>query len=93
MFQGSNARTKTGTSAAQFLEDTSNAPASFAAARAALGLAALKGYDASLREADTAYLQAVIVTPMRISTFLELLRKWWPDSWFKDGAKSRSLEV
>ena len=66
VFQGSNVRTKTGTSAADLFEETSNAPASFAAARAALGVAALKGFNASLRDAETAYLQAVIDTPTRI---------------------------
>ena len=70
-----------------FFEETSNAPASFAAARAALGVAALKGFNASLRDAETAYLQAVIDTLTRIPTFVELPREWWPDSWFKVGAK------
>ena len=42
VFQGSNVRTKTGTSAADLFKETSNAPASFAAARAALGVAALR---------------------------------------------------
>ena len=52
VFQGSNVRTKTGTSAADLFEESSNAPASFAAARSALGVAALKGFNASLRDAD-----------------------------------------
>ena len=47
VFQGSNVRTKTGTSAAAFFEETSNAPASFDAARAALGVAALRGFTAA----------------------------------------------
>ena len=40
-FQGSNVRTKSGTSAADFFEETANAPASFAAARGALASNAL----------------------------------------------------
>ena len=56
VFQRSNDRAETSTSAADLFEETSNAPASFAAARAALGVAALKGYNASLRDAETAYL-------------------------------------
>ena len=48
VFHGSRVRTKTGTSAADLFKETSNAPASFAAARAALGVAALKGFNASL---------------------------------------------
>ena len=62
VFQGSNVRNKTGTSAADLFEETSNAPASFAAARVALGVAALRGFTASLRDAETAYLQVVIDT-------------------------------
>ena len=53
-FQGSNIRTKTGTSAADLLEEASHAPASFAAARAALGVAALKQFMATLRDAGSA---------------------------------------
>ena len=86
VFQGSNVWTKTGTSAADLFAEISNAPASFAAARAGIGVAALKGFNAFLRDAETAYLQAVIDTPNRIPTFVELPREWWPDSWFKDGA-------
>ena len=48
--RGSNIRTKTGTSAADFFEEASNAPASFAAARAALSVAALKGFNAFYSE-------------------------------------------
>ena len=80
VFQGSNVWTKTGTSAADLFAETSNAPASFAAARAGIGVAALKGFNASLRDAETAYLQGVIDTHTQIPTFVELPREWWPDS-------------
>ena len=86
VFQGSNVRTKTGTSAADIFEEVSSAPASFAAARAALAVAALKGFSATLRDAETAYLHALIDTPTRTPTFVELPREWWPDIWFYDGA-------
>ena len=79
--QGSNVRTKTGTSASDLFEETRNAPASFAATRAAIAVEAMQGFNASLRDAETAYLQAVIDTPTRMPTFVELLREWWPDSW------------
>ena len=42
VFEGSNVRTKTGTLAADLFEETSNAPASFAAARAAVGVGVLR---------------------------------------------------
>ena len=86
VFQGSNVRTKTGTSAVELLEETRNAPASFAATRAALGVAAMRGFNASLRDADKTYLQAVIDSPTRTPTFVGLPREWWPNSWFVDGA-------
>ena len=47
----------------------------------------MRGFDACLRDAETAYLQAVIDTPTRTPTFVELPREWLPDSWFTDGAR------
>ena len=67
-------------------EETANAPASFAAARAALGVAALRVFSAILRDAEAAYLQAVIATPAPTPTFVQLPRDWLPDSLFRDGA-------
>ena len=87
VFQGSSVRTKTVTSAADLFEDTSSVPASFAATREALGVAAMIGFNASLINDETAYLQAVIDSPTRTTTFVELTREWWPDSWFVDGAR------
>ena len=40
----------------------------------------MRSFNASLRDAETAYLQAVIDSPTRIPTFVELPREWWPDS-------------
>ena len=76
VFQGSNVRTKSGTSAHDLFEDVSNAPASFAAARAAVAVAVTKGFSANLRDAETAYLQAFIDTPTRTPTFVELPSEW-----------------
>ena len=86
VLQGSNVRTKTGISASDLFEGTSNAPARVAATRVAIAVAAMRGFNASLRDAETAYFQAVIDTPTRTPTFVELLRELWPDSWFTDGA-------
>ena len=80
-----NVRAKTETSAIELFRETSNAPASFAATRAALGVAAMRGFNASLRDAETAYVQAAIDSPSRTPTFVELPREWCPDSWFVDG--------
>ncbi|CAK0852325.1 unnamed protein product [Prorocentrum cordatum] len=86
VFQGSNIRSKSGMSSADLFEEVANAPASFAAARAALAAAALAGREVSLRGAEAAYFQALIDTPFRIPTYVELPLEWWPDSWFLDGA-------
>ena len=50
-----------------------------------MAVAAMKGLSATLRYAETAYLQALIDTPTRTPTFVELPRELWPDSWFHDG--------
>ena len=86
VLQGSSVRTRTGASAADLFEEVSNAPASFAAARAALEVAALKGFSAAPRDAEPVYLQALIDTPTRTPAFVELPREWWPDDWFHDSA-------
>ena len=69
---GSNVQTKPDTSAADLFEEVSNAPASFAVARAARAVAAMKGFTGTLRDAETAYLQALMDTPTRTPTFFEL---------------------
>ena len=85
VFQGSNVHTKSGTAAHELYKEISNAPASFAAARTALAVASMKGFAASLRDAESAYLQALIDTPARTPTFVELPEAWWPDEWYFDG--------
>ena len=69
-----------------FFKDVSNAPASFAAARAGLAVGAMKGMKATLRDAESAYMQALLDTPTRTPAFVELPREWWPDSWFHDSS-------
>jgi hypothetical protein len=86
VFQGSNVRTKSGTSATELYEEISNAPASFAAARCGMAVAAMKGFGSTLRDAESAYLQALIDTPTRTPTFIEIPEAWWSDSWYFDGA-------
>ena len=87
VFQGSNIRTKSGNDAHDLFDDISNTPASFAAARAGIAVGVLRGFRGTLRDAESAYLQALMDTPARTPTFVELPREWWPDSWFHDGAK------
>jgi hypothetical protein len=87
VFQGNNIRTKSGVDAAQLFQEVANALASFVAARCTLAAAALKGLSVTLRDALHAFLQSRIDGKGRVQTYAELPRSWWPDSWFKDGAK------
>jgi hypothetical protein len=60
VFQGLNVRTNMEPLPLNCFKQTLNAPASFAATRAAIGVAAMNGFNASLRYAETTYLQAAI---------------------------------
>ena len=53
----------------------------------------MEGFDASLRDAETADLQAVIDSPTPTPTFVELPKEWWPDSWFTDGLAAKFLNM
>ena len=87
VFQGSNIRTKTGTSAIELFEEISSSPASFVAIRCALACAVLMKMVATVRDALCAYLQADIHVPGRIETWVSLPQSYWPNAWFEDGAK------
>ena len=50
----------------------------------------MKGFIGILRDAETAYLQALLDTPTRMPTFVELPPEWWPDSWYQ-GCFARTL--
>ena len=84
VFQGSNIRTKTGTSAVDLFEEVSNAPASFAASRAALGVAVMRKLRASLRDAESAFLQALMDAENRIP------RSW---SCHRSGGQTAGLQT
>ena len=86
VFQVSNVRAKTCMSAADFFEEVSSARASFAAARAALAVAAMSGFSGIPRNAKMAELQAPSDTPTRTPTVVELPQECWPDTWSHDSA-------
>ena len=86
VFQGNDVRTKSGVSAIDLYEEVSSSPASFTASRVVLACAALTRRRVTFRDALQAFLQASISGPGRVSTWVELPRDWWPDSWFTDGA-------
>ena len=78
---------KSGVQAHELFQEVSNAPACFAAARVGLAIGTMRGFTATLRDAESAYLQALMDTPTRTSTYVELPREWWPSTWFHYGAK------
>ena len=90
-FQGSNIRTKTGRSPIEVFEDTANSPASLLAIRCALALAILRKWQATIRDAEKAYLQARIDVDPAVVTLVELPKPWWPDSWFSDASRTKPL--
>jgi hypothetical protein len=49
--------------------------------RAALGLAALRGFDPKVRDATQAFIQSRIDTPACPETWVRLPKQWWPASW------------
>ena len=87
VLQGSNIRTKSGTSAIDLFGEIRSSPAWFVAIRCALAAAVLKKFIATVRDALCAYLQADMFKPGRIETWVSLPQTYWPDIWFVDGAK------
>ena len=79
VFQGNNIRSKTGISPWDIFGDTSNAPASLLAARCGIAVAMLRRWSASLRDADQAYLQAILDESPDVVTLVELPKVWWPE--------------
>jgi len=86
VFGGHNIRTATGESAHDLFQEVATTPSTMASARVALGIGALRGYKASIRDAEKAYIQSFIKQPGRNSTWVALPKDWWPPDWFhKDG--------
>ena len=84
VFQGNNAQTVSGISPHELYKELSNSPASMAAARVAIGTCASYGGVPYVRDATQAYLQSYIDRPGCASTWVELPRAWWPESWFDE---------
>lgn len=87
--QGNNARSKFGVSLVDLYEEIANSPQSFAAAQCALAAAAFTDKEATLPDAERAFLQSRIDGPGRVQTWVEVPRKWWPTAWFHDQARTQ----
>ena len=84
IFVGKNVQTASGTAAHELYQEISSTPAAMATVRGALGIAALRGYKAKMRDAVQAFIQARIDGPGRPKTWIRLPKAWWPKSWFDD---------
>ena len=78
IFSGNDVRTKTGTPAHELYNEVSAAPAAMSSARAALAMAAVRSWEASVRDAESAFLHASINKPGRPTCWVRLPNMWWP---------------
>ena len=83
VFAGNAVQTKTGTAAHVLYAEV----ATMASARAVMAAAAVRGWDVTVRDADSPYLQSSILGKNRPTCWVRLPRAWWPSTWFgPDGA-------
>ena len=87
VFTAPRARTNNGLDARQMYDDCSSAPVAFQCSRTTRAYAALMGYIISTRDAETAYLQALLrrIGSADPRTFVALPRHFWPKEWIAKG--------
>ena len=90
VFAGNNVQTSSGQPAWELYQEVSQTPAAMQTVRAALAVAALRGFTPKVRDATQAYLQSRIDTPGRPTTWVRLPKAWWPATW---GTKYRDPVV
>ena len=82
VFAGNNVQSASGTAPHELYQEISQTPAAMNTVRAALALAALRGYVPKVRDAAQAFIQASIYDPgKRPNTWVRLPKSWWPASW------------
>jgi len=82
VFAGNNISTASGVPAWELFQEVSQTPAAMVTVRSAMAVAALKGMEPKMRDAQQAYIQARIDGPGRPETWVRLPKQWWPASWF-----------
>ena len=82
VFAGNNIQTASGTAPHELYTEISQTPAAMNTVRAALAIAALRGFVPKVRDATQAYIQAVIDKAGRPRTWVRLPKAWWPAHWF-----------
>ena len=75
-------------------QDVAQTPASLVTARAALAAGALSGFEATVRDAQSAYLQAPLKThnqdgSRKPSQWLRLPKSVWPSDWFDSQGQAK----
>ena len=76
VFAGNNIDTASGVPAWELFQEVSQTPAAMVTVRAALAIAALKGMEPKVRDAQQAYIQARIDGPGRPECWVRLPRQW-----------------
>ena len=82
VFEGSRIFTKSGRPAAELYQEIASSPSTMVSTRASLAVSALTGGEATLCDAEQAYVQSSIRGPGRPSCWVRLPKAWWPKSWF-----------
>ena len=85
---GNNLQTGDGREAYTLFTEVSGPPATMTAARLGIATAALLGHSVTVRDAESAYIQARIDGEGRCPTFVRLPPWMMPDSWFVNQNRS-----
>ena len=83
---GHDFRTTDGRPARELFQEVSGSPSAMNSSRGVLGAGALLGDQVSVRDAESAYIQASINKPGRPQTWVKLPRDLHPAEWCKNGA-------
>ena len=82
---GNNIDTSTGQPAHELFQEVSGPPSAMTSTRGVLAFAAMSGADVTVRDAESAYIQASINTPDRPQTWIRLPRNLQPAEWYVNG--------
>ena len=95
VFTAPRARTNSGLDVHAMYDDISSSPVAFQSSRTNRAYAALRGFESSSRDAETAYLQALLCRPNSndARTYVALPRQFWPEAWVKAGYRQPMVRL
>lgn len=82
VFRGDVISTKSGVAAHLLFQEVASSPAAMQTSRAIMAIAALRGWDLTIKDAEQAFLQSPMDQATRTTTFVRLPRDLWPPEWF-----------